>query len=96
MTTTNADTIKRVGYALQDAQRQVEYSQERLTNAARSMSERMAELANKVKNEPTAVINSLGELQGRGPDLDRLCAEFESAKDHVKAIKYIIGDEGGN
>ncbi len=86
---------QRTDHALEDANRKEEYAREKLTNAARSMSERMAELVVKL-GEHDAIINSLGELQGRGPDLDRMCAELCSAQDHVKAIKYIIGDEGGN
>ncbi len=95
-TYTLAETEKRIAYALEDAERKEEYAKEKLTSAVRNIAERMAYLADRLEQDETLVVNSLGELQGRGPNLDRLCAGHAMAQDHVKAIKYITGDEGGN
>ena len=70
--------------------RQVPELRARLRQKAQSICDSMEELIRDLDADRT--INSLGELQGRGSELDRLCGMYtlvkELARDLAKAREY--------
>lgn len=61
-----------------------------LEQAAERMAEdlaRTAREAGKARQNARYSINSLGVLQGQGPNLDRLCGELEILSDHLALIE---------
>jgi hypothetical protein len=41
---------------------------------------------------PSALsVNGLGELQGQGPELDRLCSEVSNQRDRVRRLGEVLG-----
>lgn len=83
-----ADLQQRAINALDNAQREQEYIKEQLLHAARTISDDMIMLT-KHLNEGH-VVNSLGELQSRGSNLDRLCALYAAAEERVGSYRYVL------
>lgn len=66
----------------------VKYAKERLVSQAKYIAEKMNLLVKRV--EEGSSVNSLGELQSSGPELDRLCAEFVLAQKHEQAVLRLL------
>lgn len=66
---------------LDDAERPVRRHHEELVDKASYLAERMTKLVARLREEGTAAsVNELGEVQGLGADVDRLCALLHSAR----------------
>lgn len=55
---------------------------------AARLSARMLELTERLDNG--AIINSLGEVQSRGADIDRLCALRAASTDDIRRSAYVL------
>jgi hypothetical protein len=74
--------MNRTEYLLEDAERAIVRARAGLTDKARSLAERMTRLAARLQAEGTsASVNELGEVQGLGADVDRLCALLHAARE---------------
>ena len=49
---------------------------EQLSTLARQLSDDMWRLSNRLRNDPSAIVNALGEVQDSGMRVDRLCIEL--------------------
>lgn len=84
MTTRQSMTLED---AVAAARRDVAYKRERLVSAAQEIAVSMTRLVAAIQAGRT--INSLGELQGQGPQLDIRCAEYAMAQEHLAAIERL-------
>jgi hypothetical protein len=72
-----------------DAVRRLRSLEDDLENAARSLAERMDRLVDTI--HAGYHVNELGEVQGRGGEVDRLCALRQAAIDNVKIVRSALG-----
>lgn len=72
-----------VALAVLDAASALDYSENRLRNAAKAVQNKMEETVRTLDRAGT--VNSLGELQSRAGDVDRECALFESYAERLKS-----------
>lgn len=82
--------MKLLELMVRNARFEVEQTSKRLVSEAESLSERMLDLVKKVQ-EPRedgrfSVLNRLGEVQGRGLDIDLLVAQLEMLREKEKAL----------
>ena len=88
----------RIDWAIKDAERHLENAEERVKLAAARIKEKMEGVL--MSMERGWYPNSLGELQGQGPDFDRLCGELSRARHETRAIKslfkYAFGQENND
>jgi hypothetical protein len=79
-----------------DANLQYERLLDKLEGHAASISDTMDRLRTSIARSrvtgPSALsINGLGELQGQGPELDRLCGEVTNQRDLVRRLGEVLG-----
>jgi hypothetical protein len=79
-----------------EANLQYERLLEKLDEHAASITDTMtrvrASIARSRETGPSALsLNGLGELQGQGPELDRLCGEVSSQRDLVRRLGEVLG-----
>ena len=67
---------------------------ESLTRLARSMAERLTRLADGLEADADFSLNALGELQGNGVEVDRLCGTFAQARQTVKTLRSALDERG--
>lgn len=93
---------KRLVIAKDEAERAVKRELERLSREAEHLAQRMTEVARKAKSATLlslpdhrgkfySPINSLGEVQGRGADVDMSCARLEEKIDRLNYLRWISG-----
>jgi hypothetical protein len=59
---------------------------------ADKMTSLRASIARSRETGPSALsVNGLGELQGQGPELDRLCSEVSNQRDRVRRLGEVLG-----
>lgn len=75
---------QRMRYAWMEAHRDVQRTRQELKKEAEYLARKMNELARDVSQHHT--INSLGEVQGRGLEVDRLCALLHEREQQFQAI----------
>jgi hypothetical protein len=80
---------------LEDAGRDYDRLLEKLDAQAGYIAEKMARLraniARSRETDPSTLsVNGLGELQGQGPDLDRLCGEVEAQRALVRRLNEVL------
>jgi hypothetical protein len=69
-------------YLLEDADRAVVRAHAALADKVSYLAERMTRLAGRLQAEgASASVNELGEVQGLGADVDRLCALLHAARE---------------
>jgi hypothetical protein len=86
---------ERLAGLLGDADRDYDRLLEKLDTHAADIAETMARLrasiARSRETDPSTLsINGLGELQGQGPALDRLCGEVEAQRDLVRRLNEVL------
>jgi hypothetical protein len=80
-----------------EARGQLRSAHRSLRDLALTISERMATFAERLEREGVERgVNELGELQGLGPDLDRLCAIFAERQRRVAALARIVAAKEGS
>jgi hypothetical protein len=73
--------MDKTAYLLEDADRDVVRAHAALADKVSYLGERMTRLAARLQAEGTsASVNELGEVQGLGADVDRLCALLHAAR----------------
>jgi hypothetical protein len=73
--------MDKTAYLVDDAERAVVRAHETLTDKVSYLAERMTRLAARLGSVGTgASVNELGEVQGLGSDVDRLCALLHAAR----------------
>ena len=73
--------MDKTAYLLEDADRAVVRAHTALADKVSYLAERMTRLAARLQAEGTgASVNELGEVQGLGADVDRLCALLHAAR----------------
>jgi hypothetical protein len=88
----------RLAGLLHDARREYEAAVNKLDSKAGWIIEKMerlqASIARSRETEPaTLSVNEIGELQGQGPELDRLCATVCARREHVRRLTEVLGVE---
>lgn len=85
-----SDTITSLSLELQIADADVARRRRHLAMSARSISERLGNLAEQLENpDRDPIINDLGEIQSDGSILNASCGAYSAAKDHLKAIRRL-------
>ena len=72
----------------------VDNTRKALIQRARMLAERLTRLANGLEADPDFSINTVGELQGNGVELDTWCAKLGYARETLKLVRQaVIEDE---
>ena len=62
------------------------------TSISDTMARLRASIARSRETDPSTLsINGLGELQGQGPELDRLCGEVTNQRDLLRRLGEVLG-----
>jgi hypothetical protein len=96
--------MTRLQNAIEMAEHDVMYEANRLAMEAKHLSDRMAKLAHRAEEVAKEMpldhrgkhysgINSLGEVQGLGHDVDRFCAALTAKMEKLNTLKYVAKDE---
>ncbi len=73
--------MKKADYMIEDAEREVARVHELLVTTASSLADRMTRLAERLERDGVvASVNELGEVQGLGANVDRLCALLDATR----------------
>ncbi|HJU22840.1 MAG TPA: hypothetical protein VJ891_10055 [Casimicrobiaceae bacterium] len=90
MKTNNESTSKSVtpvDELVRTLERRAAHAREELTKKARYLADDMNRLAARLDAQGAdAHVNSLGEVQRQGADIDRLCGEFMGMKRHLEEL----------
>ena len=81
------NTTTKLENRIEDTQLQIESLKNSLANAAADLAYKMNRLM--LNLEEGHAINSLGEVQSRGSEVDRLCALLHEAEKNLVVLKYI-------
>ncbi len=82
--------MNKTAYLLEDAERAVVRAHEALADKASYLAERMTRLAARLGSEGgNASVNELGEVQGLGADVDRLCALLHAARQTRDLVRRV-------
>ena len=82
--------MNKTAYLLEDAERAVVRAHEALADKANYLAERMTRLAARLGSEGANVsVNELGEVQGLGADVDRLCALLHAARQTRDLVRRV-------
>jgi hypothetical protein len=74
--------LNKTAYLLEDADSAVVRAHEALTDKVSYLADRMTRLAGRLATDGVeATVNELGEVQGLGADIDRLCALLHAARE---------------
>lgn len=88
------DEMTKLDYAVEDADRQLENLKSQLDLRAGCLKDTLSRLQRRLETEGvTANINELGEVQGQGHEVDRLCALFKAQQDHCKVLRRLQGSQ---
>lgn len=79
----------RTDNALFDLVQKREDRRKALQGAMRSLADRLAREADRLELHGSAV-NTLGEVQGRGSEVDRLCGEFGLLREATQALAWAV------
>jgi hypothetical protein len=71
----------------------VEYTRKAIIHRARSLAERLTRVADGLEKDPDFSINTIGELQGNGVELDTWCAKLGLARDTLKLVRQALAEE---
>jgi hypothetical protein len=71
----------------------VEYTRKAIIHRARSLAERLTRVADGLEKDPDYSINTIGELQGNGVELDTWCAKLGLARDTLKLVRQALAEE---
>ncbi len=72
----------------------VDNTRKALVQRARMLAERLTRVANGLEADPDFSINTVGELQGNGVELDTWCAKLGFARETLKLVRQaVIEDE---
>jgi hypothetical protein len=75
-----------------DYERLLEKLDEQAGWIANTMGRLRASIARSRETGPSALsLNGLGELQGQGPELDRICSEVSNQRDLVRRLGEVLG-----
>jgi hypothetical protein len=91
--TLDLDSMTDLDWALRDAVRDVEYTRGRLVYVMRRLAEDMAREADRLDADPDRTVNSLGVVQGRGLDVDRLCAVLDEQRKTAVTLERMLAAE---
>jgi chlorite dismutase len=75
---------------LTEMQRQVDVTAGRLVDAANGLRDEMQRLSEKVGDRGDYSVNELGEVQGRGFDVDRLCVKLRAQMDSLETAQRAV------
>lgn len=82
--------MNKTAYLLEDAERAVVRAHEMLAEKVSYLGERMTRLASRLGSEGAdASVNELGEVQGLGADVDRLCALLHAARQTRDLVRRV-------
>ncbi len=86
----------RLADLLRDTSRSYDSLLEKLETQAGWIADTMERLRASIvrsrETDPSALsLNGLGELQGQGPELDRLCGEVSAQRDLVRRLSEVLG-----
>ena len=71
----------------ENAQASLDYATQELVASARTLADRMIRLAAGLELKGAKhIINSLGEVQAQGGNIDRLCSLVDALRDQTKAL----------
>ena len=73
--------------ALELIKRDEERAREKLVRTMMGLGEDLVNRAKRLQDNPDYTINSLGEVQGRGPMIDAHCGEFTAIRNLYKDLE---------
>ncbi len=77
--------------ATQEYERLLEKLDEHAASITDTMTRVRASIARSRETGPSALsLNGLGELQGQGPELDRICGEVSNQRDLVRRLGEVL------
>jgi hypothetical protein len=68
------------------------YLRNAIIHRARSLAERLRRVADGLEQDPDYGINTIGELQGNGVELDTWCARLGLARDTLKLVRQALAE----
>ena len=71
----------------------VEYTRKAIIHRARSLAERLTRVADGLEQDADYGINTIGELQGNGVELDTWCAKLGFARETLKLVRQAATEE---
>jgi hypothetical protein len=74
-------------------QSEVTNTREAIVHRARSLAERLTRLADGLEADQDYSLNTIGELQGNGVELDTWCAKYGLARDMLKLFQQAAAEE---
>jgi len=80
-------------WAVHDAQGEVERTRRQLVETMRDLAERLADEASRLDADADRSVNSLGVVQGRGGEVDRLCALLHERRSTLAKVERLVSRE---
>src|SRR5438270_192738 len=71
------------------AESNLKRAREELRAVADWLERDMANLINRIDDDKDDLVNSLGEVQGKGREVDRLCTVLSERRDHLKMLQWL-------
>lgn len=82
--------IKKIEISLDMSRREVENSAEKVRAFARSIKHDMERLIEKINEKDYDLVNTSGEVQGKGLQLDMTCQELKMLMRKVKQMEFFL------
>jgi hypothetical protein len=76
-----------------EAESDVEYTRKAIIARARSLAERLTRVADGLEADENYNVNTVGELQGNGVELDTWCAKLGFARDTLKLFRQAMTEK---
>lgn len=80
---------RKIDYIVERASYRAESTREELVSKARRLADDLNTFAGRLEANHDYVLNSLGEVQGKGMDIDRLCAILTEQRSLLQTLKFI-------
>ena len=72
---------------------EVDYTREAIIKRARSLADRLTQLANRLEDNPDYTFNTMGELQGNGVELDGWCMKLGFARETLRDFRLALEED---
>ncbi len=83
--------MKKADYMMEDAEREVARVHAMLVDKVTGLADRMSGLAARLERDGVvASVNELGEVQGLGADVDRLCALLHATRHKRDVVRLVV------
>jgi hypothetical protein len=84
------DSMTELDWIVWNARREVEATRLDLVEAMERLADDLAREAGRLRDNPDRIVNSLGVVQGRGMDVDRLCALLDERRKSAAKLYCLV------